>query len=235
MAKKETILLVEDDTNFGLVLKNYLELGGYTVVLSRDGGAGWRDFNEERHYDLCILDVMMPIKDGFSLAADIKKVNPGMPLIFLTAKALKEDQLKGYKLGADDYIVKPFDSELLLFKIKAVLGRNAIVGLKEEAPSFQIGTLNFDFDTRELFTADHKFTLSPKEAQLLNLLCQNMGRVTPKDEALLKIWKDDSYFTGRSMDVYITKLRKYLSLDPDIKILNVHGSGFRLTIKEKGA
>ncbi len=231
-AKKERILLVEDDVNFGLVLKNYLELDGFQVVLSPDGSSGWRDFNHKGPFSLCILDIMMPYKDGFTLGREIKNADKDIPLIFLTAKALKEDQLIGYRIGADDYVIKPFDSELLLHKIKAILKRNDNSGQRSEPDKYKIGLLDFNYDLREISHNGHVAVLSPKEAQLLKLLCEHINGVTPRDEALLKIWKEDNYFTGRSMDVYITKLRKYLLLDPAVKITNVHGSGFCLSVEE---
>ncbi|WP_192821083.1 response regulator transcription factor [Rufibacter sp. LB8] len=223
------LLLVEDDPNFGMVLKDYLELHDYDVTLCVDGLQGLRTFQKES-FNACILDVMMPFKDGFSLATDIKKINPQMPVIFLTAKAMKADMLEGFKIGADDYITKPFDSEILLWKLKAILQRkaNAHTPEKEAATEFQLGKYYFHFKTRQITLNGESQKLSPKEAELLLLLCQYLNDVLPREIALSKIWKDDNYFTARSMDVFVTKLRKYLKADPQVEIINVHGNGFRL-------
>jgi len=228
--KQYSILLVEDEENFGSVLKNYLELSDYIVTLSTDGNQGLHSFRNNM-YDLCIIDVMMPIRDGFSLATEIKKINPSIPLIFLTAKKLKEDILKGYQIGADDYITKPFDTEVLLYKLKAILNRNGKLIEKEITTDYTFGLFNFNTDTRELISKTTTKKLSPKEAELLKLLCSNMNKVVSRDLALNQIWNDNNYFTTRSMDVYIAKLRKYLKEDTAIEILNVHGNGFRLLVK----
>lgn len=228
------ILLVEDDQNFGDVLKSYLEMNDFDVILATDGEAGLEAFKKDT-YDLCITDVMMPKKDGFSLAKDIRLINKEMPIIFLTAKVLKEDVLEGFKLGGDDYITKPFNSEELLFRIKAVLRRAA---KPEENPEnqreFTIGDYHFDYALRILtYTPDGSTDkLSPKEAQLLRLFCFRINDVLQRSEALTKIWEDDNYFTARSMDVFITKIRKYLAKDPKIEIQNIHGNGFRMYMKE---
>lgn len=223
------LLLVEDDPNFGMVLKDYLELHDYDVTLCTDGMQGWRTF-QQAPFDACILDVMMPIKDGFSLAADIKKANPFQPIIFLTAKAMKADMLEGFRLGAEDYITKPFDSEILLWKLKAILQRRATAAVPEKAPStaYQLGMYHFNFKTRQITHHGQVQKLSPKEAELLQLLCHHLNDVLPREVALTTIWKDDNYFTARSMDVFVTKLRKYLKDDPEVEIINVHGNGFRL-------
>ncbi|QHL86529.1 response regulator [Nibribacter ruber] len=230
-AQAETrLLLVEDDPNFGMVLKDYLELHDYHVTLCTDGLQGLKAF-QEGTFDACILDVMMPLKDGFSLAADIKKENPQMPLVFLTAKAMKADMLEGFKLGADDYITKPFDSEILLCKLKAILQRKTSTGSPAQQKNlveYQIGTFQFNARTRQITQGPQIQKLSPKEADLLLLLCQHMNDVLPRELALSKIWGDDNYFTARSMDVFVTKLRKYLKADPSVEIVNVHGNGFRL-------
>ena len=230
MKKQYSILLVEDEENFGSVLKNYLELNDYIVTLCADGNQGLVSFRNNI-YDLCILDVMMPIRDGFSLATEIKKINAATPLIFLTAKKLKEDILKGYQIGADDYITKPFDTEVLLYKLKAILNRNTHQSQKEETTNYTFGLFNFNTDTRELTSKISSKKLSPKEAELLKLLCDNINEVVSRDIALNKIWKDNNYFTTRSMDVFIAKLRKYLKEDLSIEIINVHGNGFRLLVK----
>lgn len=230
MKKKHSILLVEDEENFGSVLKNYLELSDYIVTLCTDGNKGLTSF-KNNIYDLCIVDVMMPERDGFSLATEIKKINPSIPLIFLTAKKLKEDVLKGYQIGADDYITKPFDTEVLLYKLKAILNRNGNSIQKEEKLIYSFGDFNFNTEIRELKSENTTKKLSPKESELLKLLCENLNEVVPRDLALNKIWKDNNYFTTRSMDVFIAKLRKYLKEDSAIEIINVHGNGFRLLVK----
>lgn len=222
------ILLAEDDPNFGIVLRDYLELHDYTVTLCKDGCLGIAAFRKGK-YDLCILDVMMPEKDGFTLAREIKKLEPAVPLIFLTAKAMKEDMLEGFKLGADDYITKPFDSEVLLYKIKAVLNRKApTLTEQKEQIDFEIGQYRFQSNLRILSRHGDSEKLSPKEAELLKMLCQHLNDVLPRDLALEKIWHEDTYFTARSMDVYIAKLRKYLRHDPTVEIINIHGRGYRL-------
>ncbi|MBL4667799.1 MAG: response regulator transcription factor [Flavobacteriales bacterium] len=230
MRKKYSILLVEDEENFGSVLKNYLELSDYIVTLCTDGNQGLYSF-KNNIYDLCIIDVMMPVRDGFSLATEIKKINPSIPLIFLTAKKLKEDILKGYQIGADDYITKPFDTEVLLYKLKAILNRNGKPIQKEELINYAFGIFNFNTETRELISKTTTKKLSPKEAELLKLLCENINQVVSRDVALNQIWNDNNYFTTRSMDVFIAKLRKYLKEDTAIEIINVHGNGFRLLVK----
>ena len=227
MEKATQILLVEDDPNFGAVLRDYLELHDFDVVLAKDGQQGLQAF-KGLDPDLCILDVMMPYKDGFTLAGEIKEISPEMPLIFLTAKSLKEDMLRGYQVGADDYIVKPFDSEVLLYKIKAVLSRKGQATEDEEQVEFEIGSYLFNSETRTLSHSEATYTLSPKEGALLGLLVRNKNHLVSRSEALKKIWKDENYFTGRSMDVYVAKLRKHLKHDEDVAIINVHSEGFRL-------
>ncbi|PRY11207.1 DNA-binding response OmpR family regulator [Pontibacter ummariensis] len=224
------LLLAEDDPNFGIVLRDYLELHDYRVTLCNDGCKGISAFRKGQ-YDLCILDVMMPEKDGFTLAREIKRLNQEVPLIFLTAKAMKEDMLEGFKIGADDYITKPFDSEVLLYKIKAVLNRKN--GSKAAVPAptdFNIGQYHFQPKLRLLSRQGQEQRLSPKEADLLRLLCQHLNDVMPREEALQLIWQEDTYFTARSMDVYIAKLRKYLKQDPSVEIINIHGQGYRLCV-----
>ena len=223
------ILLVEDDQSFGAVLKDYLMMNDYDVTLAVDGELGLKAFMEDE-YDLCIFDVMMPKKDGFSLAEDVKKINKNMPIIFLTARNMKEDILKGYQLGADDYITKPFDTELLLYKIKAILQRSVVLE-EEEQEHFEISNIIFDSVLRQLKVNDKEYKLSPKENELLKLLCIHRNDFMPRDLALRKIWKQENYFTARSMDVYIAKLRKLLKDDEGLEIINVHGEGFRLLVK----
>lgn len=229
---KPKILLAEDDTNLGMVLKNYLELNDYDVELCRDGILALAAFRREK-FDICLLDIMMPNMDGFKLAEEIRDVDPDIPLFFLSAKTMKEDVIHGYKLGADDYITKPFDSELLLLKIKAILKRNQELNNKEEEQhEFKIGRYLFNARLRTLTRDGDAHTLSPKENELLRMLCEHKNDLLPRELALKKIWGSDTYFNGRSMDVYIAKLRKYLKEDPDIEIVNIHGNGFRLVVKD---
>lgn len=229
---KQNIFLLEDEPNFGAVMKSYLEINEYLVHWVKDGQFAVEAFQKDQ-FDLCILDVMLPHVDGFTVGEQIKKLKPNTPIIFLTAKTLKKDVLKGYKIGADDYITKPFDSEVLLFKIKAILKRNAYSTSASQETHYQIGKAKFDYPKRTIFTKNQAYKLSPKESELLLLLCSKMGQVMSRDEALLKIWGEDGYFTTRSMDVYITKLRKYLKCDPNITIENVHGAGFILNVKKE--
>ena len=226
-AKK--ILIVEDDTNFGKILKEYLSLNDYEITLAKNGIEGFEKFKKEA-FDLCILDVMMPYKDGFTLAKEIREINDLVPIFFLSAKHLKEDVLKGFKVGADDYLTKPFDSEVLLAKIKAILNRNTTpASLPEDIFEFQFSDFSFNSKLRFLTYKEEKsIKLSPKESQLLKLLVLHINDLLPREVALNKIWRDDNYFTSRSMDVYIAKLRKYLSADKKVQILNIHGEGFRL-------
>ncbi|MBN2173013.1 MAG: response regulator transcription factor [Bacteroidales bacterium] len=229
MENKAKILLVEDDYNFGSVLKAYLELHDYEVEWIADGKFAIKSFNENR-FDLCVLDIMLPNMNGFEIAGNIHKLRPKTPFIFLTAKTLKEDVLRGYETGADDYITKPFDSEVLLAKVKAVLQRTLpqanSVPLEE---IYTFGEFVFNYLNRTLVHNNKTFNLSPREADLLKLLCEHKNEVLPRNLALQSIWGEEGYFTTRSMDVYITKLRKYLKNDPKISILNIHGNGFRLT------
>lgn len=231
---RKKILIVEDDPNFGSILRDYLSLNDYQITLAKNGIEGFEKFKKE-DFDLCILDVMMPYKDGFTLAKEIREKNETVPLIFLTAKSLKEDVLKGFKIGADDYLTKPFDSEVLLAKVKAILNR-AVASTKDvdsEEYHFTIGTFAFNSKLRFLTHQDkEQVKLSPKENQLLRLLALHINDLMPRELALNKIWRDDNYFTSRSMDVYIAKLRKYLSKDPKVKILNIHGEGFRLVVSD---
>jgi two-component system OmpR family response regulator len=225
--RKYRVLLCEDDTNLGMVLKNYLELNDYEVVLERDGRLGLAAFQREK-FDICLLDVMMPNMDGFKLGEEIRDLDPDMPLFFLSAKTMKEDIIQGYKLGADDYITKPFDSEVLLLKIRAILKRNEEETRISENIQFDLGSYHFNPRLRELIHAGKTQTLSPKENDLLKMLAENKNDLLPREKALKKIWGSDTYFNGRSMDVYIAKLRKYLKEDDTIEIVNIHGNGFRL-------
>ncbi|HNQ12832.1 MAG TPA: response regulator transcription factor [Bacteroidia bacterium] len=226
------ILLVEDDSNFGKVLKNYLEMNNYTVTWAVDGSEGLMLFSSDK-FDLCILDVMMPVKDGFTLGKEIRNIDPDVPIVFLTAKTLKEDQLTAFKSGADDYITKPFDSELLLYKLEAILKRVVVSQTNNSISEFEIGKYVFNFDHRLVSSESKEHKLSPKEAELLKLLCIHKGGLLPRQKALISIWGDDNYFNGRSMDVFITKLRKYFKNDSNIELVNIHGKGYRLIIHEE--
>lgn len=229
MKMKNRIFLVEDDLSFGSVLKAYLEIHNYEIEWVKDGKDAINSF-ENGHFDICILDVMLPHIDGFQLAEKIKRFRPNIPFIFLTAKTLRADEVKGYQLGADDYVKKPFDSEILLLKLQAILNRNPDTKSETKPSFFKIGQFLLKPDFRELLNTKDNSTqkLSPKESELLQMLIEAKDSILQRDEALRTIWGDDNYFTKRSMDVYITKLRKYLKDDPTVEILNVHGSGFRL-------
>jgi two-component system, OmpR family, response regulator len=230
--KKKKILLVEDDVNFGMVLKSYLELNDFSVHLKQDGYQGLQAFRKD-NFDLCIFDVMMPVMDGFTLATEIRKLDSKIPFLFLTAKNLKEDVLQGFKIGADDYITKPFDTDIFLFKVKAVLRRNHGAETSDEIPvEYKIGKYLFNYKIRTIQYQDSVQKLSPKEAELLRMLCMRMNDVLLRDEALKKIWGEESYFTTRSMDVFVTKLRKYLKDDSTVEIENIHGNGFRLLCRD---
>lgn len=228
---KPKILLCEDDTNLGMVLKNYLELNDYDVTLERDGRLGLAAFQREK-FDICLLDVMMPNMDGFTVAEEIRDINPDVPLFFLSAKTMKDDIIQGYKLGADDYITKPFDSEVLLHKIKAILKRNEELHKEEANQEFDLGSYHFNPRLRELSVGGKVQTLSPKENELLKMLAEYKNDLLPREAALKRIWGSDTYFNGRSMDVYIAKLRKYLKEDSKLEIVNIHGNGFRLVESE---
>ncbi|MFN4080611.1 MAG: response regulator transcription factor [Saprospiraceae bacterium] len=233
------ILLAEDDQNFGDVLRSYLELHDYKVTLATDGVLALEAF-KKNPFDICVFDVMMPRKDGFTLAREVRERAPSIPIIFLTAKAMKEDVLEGFKIGADDYITKPFNSEELLMRVQAILRRVVKPGeSRVEQKEYTLGRFHFHVPTRILTfngpLAPNEigaFKLSPKEADLLRLLCQYMNDVMPRSEALVQIWNEDNYFTARSMDVFLTKLRKILAMDPSIEIINIHGNGFQLAVKD---
>jgi DNA-binding response OmpR family regulator len=212
-----------------MVLKNYLELNDYDVTLERDGRLGLAAFQREK-FDICLLDVMMPNMDGFKVAEEIRDINPDVPLFFLSAKTMKEDIIQGYKLGADDYITKPFDSEVLLHKIKAIIKRNEEDHREELYAEYDLGKYHFNPRLRELIVNGITQTLSPKENDLLKMLADYKNDLLPREIALKKIWGSDTYFNGRSMDVYIAKLRKYLKEDEKLEIVNIHGNGFRLVV-----
>lgn len=226
------VLLCEDDENFGDVLRSYLEMHDFEVELAVDGAQGWNTF-QNQDFDLCILDVMMPKKDGFTLAREIRKKDKEIPIVFLTAKTMKEDVLKGFESGADDYITKPFSSEELLMRIQAILKRSRKRTTTSIPKEYTFGEFSFNFPLRLLkYRDEEEQKLSPKEAQLLQLLAHAKNQVVERSEALEKIWGEDSYFTARSMDVFIAKLRKYLKVSDEVEIVNIHGNGFQLLCPE---
>jgi len=229
MNHKIRILLAEDDENLGVLLKEYLLAKDYETDLVHDGEKAFKNF-QRNFYDLCILDVMMPLKDGFQLAKEIRVINKDIPIIFLTAKSLKEDVLLGFKLGADDYLTKPFSMEELLFRIEAILRRTKAESKLTGQTVYKLGKYTFDFQKQTLSSDNVSYKLTTKESELLKMLCDNMNDILERNYALKNIWVDDSYFNARSMDVYITKLRKYLKDEPSVEILNVHGKGFKLII-----
>jgi len=221
------ILLVEDDPNLGQILHDFLEIEGFTVTLARDGEEGFDEFAKSE-FNLCLLDVMLPKLDGFSLGRKIRKLNEDVPIIFLTAKSLKEDKLKGFDLGGDDYITKPFDEEELVRRINAVLKRS---GAQAEPSEMQFKLGKFDYNHINLtLTIDSKESrITQKEGEVLYLLLQSKNNVLRREDILVKVWGENDYFMGRSLDVFITKLRKHLKPDPQVKIENVHGVGFILS------
>jgi DNA-binding response OmpR family regulator len=230
MDDKLRILLCEDDENLGMLLREYLQAKGYVADLFPDGDAGYKAFLKNK-YDICVFDVMMPKKDGFTLAQEVRSANSEIPIIFLTAKTLKEDILEGFKIGADDYITKPFSMEELTFRVEAILRR--VRGKKNrETNVYKIGKFTFDIQKQILSIDGEQTKLTTKESELLNLLCSHANDVLNRDFALKTIWIDDNYFNARSMDVYITKLRKHLKADPAIEIINIHGKGYKLIIPD---
>lgn len=226
--EKVKILLCEDDENLGMLLNEYLQTKGFETELCLDGEAGYKAFTNNS-YDFCILDIMMPKKDGFSLAQDIRKLNSNVPILFLTAKTLKEDVLEGFKIGGDDYVTKPFSMEELLYRIEAILRR---ISVKKSRITSEYKLGKFTFDTqKQLLIIDGKVTkLTTKECELLTMLAQNANNILERNYALKTIWVEDNYFNARSMDVYITKLRKLLKDDPNVEIINIHGKGYKLII-----
>jgi len=226
---KAKVLLAEDDENLGSLLKEYLTAKGYETDHAKDGEQGYKFFKNNK-YDICILDVMMPIKDGFTLANDIRVIDNETPIVFLTAKTLKDDVIEGFKIGADDYITKPFSMEELLFRIEAVLRRSKSASM-QGTTEFKIGLYEFDSNKQTLSIGNKTTKLTTKENDLLQLLCEHQNNVLDRNYALKKIWVDDNYFNARSMDVYITKLRKHLKEDTGVEILNIHGKGFKLLIQ----
>nr|HPH72983.1 response regulator transcription factor [Paludibacteraceae bacterium] len=226
--EKVKILLCEDDENLGMLLNEYLQTKGFETELCLDGEAGYKAFTNNS-YDFCILDIMMPKKDGFSLAQDIRKLNSNVPILFLTAKTLKEDVLEGFKIGGDDYVTKPFSMEELLYRIEAIL-RRICVKKSRITSEYKLGKFTFDTQ-KQLLIIDGKVTkLTTKECELLTMLAQNANNILKRNYALKTIWVEDNYFNARSMDVYITKLRKLLKDDPNVEIINIHGKGYKLII-----
>ncbi|MDD6472270.1 MAG: response regulator transcription factor [Bacteroidales bacterium] len=230
MDEKLRILLCEDDENLGMLLREYLQAKGYTADLCPDGEAGYKAFLKNM-YDMCVFDVMMPKKDGFTLAQEIRSVNADIPIIFLTAKTLKEDEIEAFKIGADDYVTKPFIMGVLMSRIEAVFRR--VRGKKgKDCTFYRIGKFTFDTQKQILATPEKETRLTTKESELLALLCQHANEILQRDYALKTIWIDDNYFNARSMDVYITKLRKHLKDDPTIEIINIHGKGYKLIVPD---
>jgi DNA-binding response OmpR family regulator len=226
---KVKVLLAEDDENLGSLLREYLQAKSYETHWVTDGDKAFKSF-EKNKYDICILDIMMPVKDGFTLAKEIRTLNREMPIIFLTAKSMKEDVFEGFSIGADDYITKPFSMEELLYRMQAILRRTkGDISKKQEI--FNIGKYRFDTNKHLLMLDNNELKLTTKESELLRLLCNNANQVLERNFALRTIWIDDNYFNARSMDVYITKLRKYLKEDPSIEIMNIHGTGYKLIMK----
>ena len=226
------VLLAEDDKNLGTVLASYLEAKGFPTKLCANGQEAYDEFLTGS-FNFCIVDVMMPVMDGFTLAKEIRQIDKKVPILFLTAKSMEEDKLKGFELGADDYLTKPFSMEELIMRMQAIIRRTGEAVLHQnQTHIYEIGKLNFDFNRQILKTPNDELKLTSKEAGLLKLLCENMNDVLDRSVALKKVWFDDSYFNARSMDVYITKLRKYLKADPDIELFNVHGVGFKLVVKD---
>lgn len=224
---KVYILLAEDDVNMGLILQSFLNARGFEVLLTRDGSEAMREFHKHSGIDLALVDVMMPEKDGFTLAAELKSISPSLPLIFLTAKSMQDDILRGFEVGADDYITKPFSMDVLLARIVALINRSQMSQRDADQP-IRIGKLQFDFSRQTISDDKNSIRMTSREAQLLKLLADNMNNVTDRKTALDLIWGNDDYYSSRSMDVYITKLRKMLRMDKSIELINVHGQGYKL-------
>ena len=226
MEEKTRILLCEDEENIGMLLREYLQAKGYYAELCPDGDAGYKAFLKGK-FDICVLDVMMPIKDGFTLAQEIRAVDADIPIIFLTQKTMNEDILEGFKIGADDYITKSFSMEVLVARIETILRRVRGKKYKENA-MYKIGRFQFDTQKQVLSIDGNQTKLTTKESELLGLLCAHRNEILQRDYALKTVWSDDNYFNARSMDVYITKLRKHLKADENIEIINIHGKGYKL-------
>lgn len=234
MTASGAILLLEDDANLGLVIQEHLQMNGFSVVLCTNGDDGLAEYR--RHsYDLCLVDIMMPKRDGFSFAREVRARDQHTPLIFLTARAMKEDKITGFRIGCDDYLTKPFSIEELLLRIRAVLRRSRRPEAEPEPDRFTLGRYSFDARRQTLCRDDQTRKLTATESDLLRLLCLHMNRVLTREEALRRIWGCEDYFSGRSMDVFISKLRKYLKDDPAVRIVVVHGKGFRLIIDDAGS
>ena len=227
--RKAKILLVEDDESLGMVIKDYLSISGYLITVCMDGLTGLHAFNQEV-FDLCLLDVMLPKMDGYALATEIRKKNQDVPLLFLTSKSNKEDKIQGFKTGADDFITKPFNIEELVFRIEVFLKRRKPEATLKEVKEFVISNCSFDYNNFSLQVKNKKISLTQKEADILFQLCKNLNQVLRRDEILISVWGRDDYFLGRSLDVYISKLRKYLSADSKVQIENIHGIGFKLSV-----
>ncbi|HEV7231596.1 MAG TPA: response regulator transcription factor [Bacteroidia bacterium] len=228
--EKVKVLLAEDDPNLGTLLKEYLDAKGYATSLASNGRDAL-DLFKKGKFDICLLDVMMPVKDGFTLAREVRALDANIPVVFLTAKSMREDAIEGFTVGGDDYITKPFSMEELLLRLKAILRRTRSQNQAHSAQTeFTIASYKFDYNRQVLEHNGKPEKLTSKESDLLRLLCLNSNDVLDRSFALTTIWKDDSYFNSRSMDVYIAKLRKYLKDDPSVEILNIHGKGFKLLI-----
>jgi DNA-binding response OmpR family regulator len=228
--EKVKVLLAEDDKNLGTILTSYLNAKGFPTTLCVNGKEAYDIFRKDK-FDFCIIDVMMPIKDGFTLAKEIRQIDKKIPLLFLTAKSMQEDKLKGFEIGADDYLTKPFSMEELLMRMRAIIRRTTESKTLDTSRNYyDIGKFNFDYNRQILKIGDREQKLTSKESELLKMLCDNINEVLDRSIALKNIWLDDSYFNARSMDVYVTKLRKYLKEDPNIELINVHGVGFKLVI-----
>ena len=221
------ILLAEDDPNLGMLLSKFIRAKGYKCTLSVDGEEAYKAFTADS-FDFVILDVMMPKKDGFAVATDIRGIDKEVPILFLTAKSMKEDKLKGFEIGADDYLTKPFSMDELMARVNAILKRT---NTQEENHLYSVNNYLFDFNTRILSFQGNEQKLTTKESELLKILCKNIGKEVDRNDMLKAVWGDDNYFNGRSMDVYITKLRKYLNQDEKVEIVNIHGKGFKLMVK----
>jgi len=228
MKKKIRVLLCEDDPNLGALLTDYLNVKGFETDLATDGAEGLRLFKRNT-YDFLILDVMMPVKDGFTAAREIREIDRHTPILFLTAKSMKEDTLQGFEAGGDDYMTKPFSMEELLVRMNAILRRSSVLPADSDTPQeFQVGGYHYDYNKQRLDWQGEETKLTTKENELLYLLCKHKNGIMERSLALKAIWGDDNYFNGRSMDVYIAKLRKHLRNDPAVEIINVHGKGFKL-------
>lgn len=233
MAKSNgKILLIEDDKNLGFVIKDFLELSKYHVILKDNGREGLSEYSRNS-FDLLLVDVMLPSLDGFTLVEEIRKKDTDVPIIFITAKSMSEDKIKGFKIGADDYITKPFSTEELLLRVNAILRRTRLKPPEQnEEIKYKIGRYIFDFRNLLLSNSDSEFRLTKREAEVLNLLCMNVNNVLRRDIILRSVWGENDYFMGRSMDVYITKLRKYLKEDTSVSIINIHNTGFMLEVRD---